>query len=130
MIISLINLFPTAKRKPVNNSLSEGAINYITRNFHDSNLSINSIADELGVSIQYLSVSFKKQTGSGILTYLHKVRRDKAKDLLVNTKMSIKDISGKVGYYTDIGFIRAFKRYEGLTPGKYREMRGNGGNSV
>jgi AraC-like DNA-binding protein len=115
--------------KPVNNSLSEGAINYITKNFHDNNLSINSIADELGVSIQYLSVSFKKQTGSGLLTYLHKVRRDKAKDLLVNTKISIKDIAGKIGYYTDIGFIRAFKRHEGITPGKYREMKEQSGEN-
>lgn len=108
-------------------SLSENAINYIKKNFQDINLSINAIADEFDISVQHLSISFKKQTGTGILIYLHKLRREKAKDLLANSKYNVKEIAQKVGYYTDIGFIRAFKRYEGVTPGQYRDMIEKGG---
>jgi YesN/AraC family two-component response regulator len=48
----------------------------------------------------------------------------KAKQLMLETKLSINEISEKVGIINVNSFIRIFKKYEGVTPGKYRELMG------
>ena len=49
-----------------------------------------------------------------------------AKKLLAETDLKIKQIASTVGYISDINFIRVFKRYEGTTPGRFREQSGTG----
>ncbi|MNW22068.1 DNA-binding transcriptional regulator AraC [compost metagenome] len=46
-----------------------------------------------------------------------------AKRLLEVPGMTVLQVAQGVGYSTDIGFIRVFKKIEGITPGKYREMQ-------
>ena len=72
------------------------------------------------MNLTYLSRVFKKQTGIGMLAYIHQVRIEKAKELMRHTGDSIKTIAQKVGYSSSMMLIRAFKRYEGVTPGQYR----------
>ncbi|MNY79103.1 DNA-binding transcriptional regulator AraC [compost metagenome] len=51
-----------------------------------------------------------------------------AKRYLEIPGMTILQVAEQVGYSTDIGFIRVFKKMEGITPGKYREMQLREGN--
>lgn len=95
---------------------------YINQNYADLNLSLNSIADELNVSHTYLSRIFKLQTGEGVLQYINSRRLNEAKHLLSDTNFNIVEIARKVGYANSNTFIRSFKKYNGITPGKYREM--------
>jgi len=97
-------------------------IEYVKKNYADQNISVNGISELFETSISSLSRLFKKNMGIGLLDYIHKLRLEKAKELLLNTDMSIKEIAEGVGYYNDVAIIRAFKRYEGVTPGKFREM--------
>jgi YesN/AraC family two-component response regulator len=99
-------------------------IEYVKENYSDQNISVTGISELFETSISSLSRLFKKNMGIGLLDYIHKLRLEDAKELLINTDMSIKDIAEKVGYYNDVAIIRAFKRYEGVTPGKFREMSG------
>ncbi|GMQ57511.1 hypothetical protein AN1V17_19060 [Vallitalea sediminicola] len=46
---------------------------------------------------------------------------EKAKDLLVSTKMTINQIAEEVGYNNVTSFIRRFKQLIGTTPGRYRK---------
>ena len=48
---------------------------------------------------------------------------EKAKKLLADHKLTLKDISQQVGYYNVSSFIRRFKQLNGITPGDYRKLR-------
>ncbi|MEA4889940.1 MAG: helix-turn-helix domain-containing protein [Clostridiaceae bacterium] len=97
-------------------------MNFIDSHFDDMNLSILEVAMEFNLSTSYLSRLFKQHNNIGFLDYVHKKRISKAKSLLENTQMNLKDIATAAGYGNDIALIRAFKKYEGVTPGKYRSI--------
>ena len=102
----------------------ESIIAHIDEHFADSDLTVSSISYLFDINISYLSRLFKKGKGIGMLDYIHQLRIGLAKQLLKDTDLSIREIAEKAGYTNDIGIIRAFKRYEGTTPGKYRETLG------
>lgn len=99
--------------------LKDSIINYIEENYSNVNLSVSMIAENFNITEAHISRLFKKQTGWGVLEYIHRARIEKAKQLLILQEISIKEISEKVGFYNDVAFIRVFKKYEGVTPGKY-----------
>ncbi|MDF2659664.1 MAG: AraC family transcriptional regulator [Paenibacillus sp.] len=102
--------------------LNERLKQYIEENSADNGLSLTSIADHFGMTPQYVSGFFKKQNGINLTDYMVEVRVREAKRLLAESGLTVLQIAQKVGYATDIGFIRVFKKLEGITPGKYREM--------
>ncbi|SDX89823.1 AraC family transcriptional regulator [Paenibacillus sp. CF384] len=97
-------------------------MSYIKEHYSLQELNVSKIADEFQIDVPYLSKSFKKGTGIGPLKFLHMIRIDKAKELLVNTNTNIRDISTEVGYISTVSFTRVFKQYEGITPGAYRDI--------
>lgn len=108
-------------REAGDDSLVKQTDRYLIRNFADISLTVSSIAEYLGVSDTYLSTLYKKETGRGLLRSIHNTRIREAKKLLRSTPLTLNDIAGKIGYSNDIALIRAFKRYEGISPGKYRD---------
>ena len=98
---------------------------YIDAHYMNNNLSNTVIADEFNITGQYLSVLFKKHKGENLQNYIARVRVDYAKELLKNDKYTVFQVANMVGYSNDIGFIRVFKKLEGITPGKYRQMNTN-----
>ena len=97
-------------------------IDFIDKNYSNMDLNVSMIADQYNVSVAYLSKFFKKSVGEGLLFYIHKVRTEKAKKLLEETDYNVKEIAEMVGYYNSDSFIRTFKKYMGVTPGKYKEL--------
>lgn len=95
---------------------------YIERNFWDSNLNLDQVADIFNVSPLHLSREFKKYTGLNFVEYVSFLRINEAKQLLAKTDLKIKDIVSKIGYNDVSNFIRKFKISEGITPGQYREL--------
>ena len=94
---------------------------YVKANYDDSELSITVLSDKFDITPSYLSRKFKNYTGTGLLDYIHKLRIKNAKILMHDKSLSIKDIAQKVGYYSNVAMNRSFKKYEGITPGKFRE---------
>ena len=94
---------------------------YIDNHYNENDISTASVAEKFGITSQYLSTIFKKATGENLYGYITKLRIEKAKKLMNNKNFTIVQIAEKVGYTSDISFIRAFKKTEGITPGKYRE---------
>lgn len=84
-------------------------------------ISLDYIADKLGLSTAYLSRLFKSEMETNFKVYLTEFRLEKAKELLLTTKKDIAKIREQVGYFTPTQFVRAFKAYEGMTPSKYRQ---------
>ncbi len=85
-------------------------------------ISLEEVADELGLTKEYLSRLFKKEVESNFKSYLTRVRLEKAKGLLKESKKDINHIRDAVGYQSPSQFVRAFKAYEGMTPSKYRQI--------
>ena len=97
-------------------------LQYIAANYYDVNLSVQMIADTYEISLPYLSRIFKKEYGTGLLDYINRYRVEKAKELMQTSgDESIASIATRVGFGSSQTLIRAFKRYEDMTPGQYRQ---------
>lgn len=118
-ILDDIDHYLGSKGATKNDSLIDSIMEYIGVNYADSNLNVSTISDLFGVSVPYLSKTFKKRVGKGLLEYIHFVRVEHAKTLLRGKTLSIKDVAEKTGYGNTIAFIRVFKKFEGISPGKY-----------
>ena len=68
-----------------------------------------------------MSKRFKEQTGEKMLNYINKYRINKAKELLRERDLSVTNTAKQVGFQNSVTLIRLFKKYEGVTPGKYKE---------
>ena len=82
---------------------------------------MNALAEHLNISSVTLSIDFKNEMEVKPSEYLANLRIERAKDLLRNTNMLIKEISNAIGYEDDGSFTRRFKKHTGMTPGQYRE---------
>lgn len=95
---------------------------YIEEQYKDADLNVTMIGSHFNRKPTYLSKLFKDNTGEGLLDYINKVRIEKAKILMKQSNKSIGDAAGCVGFNDTNSFIRAFKKTEGVTPGKYKEL--------
>jgi AraC-type DNA-binding domain-containing proteins len=95
-------------------------VQFIQSSYMDSNLCIEAIADKLNLSYSHVRRIFKSFSGVNFVDYLNKIRIANAKEMLLKTDCTIKDIANQSGYNNDQCLTRFFKRYEGVTPGKYR----------
>jgi two-component system response regulator YesN len=97
-------------------------LEYFEQHCSDNEMSLTHLADKFGVTVSYLSRYFKKNTNSSFVDYLHHLRLARAKLILITSEKSVNDISTACGYIDSRTFITTFKKYEGMPPGKYREM--------
>lgn len=106
---------------------SEEILQYIEEHYRED-LSLTGISALFGFSPNYFSSLFKKKTGCNFVQYLTKRRIRESKRLLLETRMTIQEISTATGYYSASFFIRSFKKAEGMTPLDYRRehMEGQG----
>lgn len=92
--------------------------------FIEDNLHIHypipQLAVEMGINAHELKKAFKKMVGTGVYAYLRMRRLEKAKELLLDTKLPLKQIAGKAGYRHTSNFCSAFKKQYGMTPGEIR----------
>lgn len=116
---SIVEYSDNNESKDAQNKVTE-ITDYINHHHSDPKLNVSAIALEYEMNVSYLCRIFKKRTGVSILDYIHKCRIENAKFML-STELSIAEISEKVGYNSSLAMIRTFKKYEGITPGKYRE---------
>lgn len=100
-------------------------ISYIQTCYDDCDFSIQNMADEFNMSTSSISQYFKEQTGQNILDYVLHLKIEKAKMLLKETDMPVKDICKNIGYHNASSFIRRFKQITGVTPGEYRKTATN-----
>jgi len=105
-------------RKPI-----RAAKQYIMNHYVEP-ITLELVAEKVGFSSSYFSSLFKKETGVGFTDYLIQLRMEKAKDLLKNTKDSVKDICTAVGYSDLKHFTSMFRKYTGLKPGEFRKLYG------
>lgn len=85
-------------------------------------ITIEDLADELGVSASYLSRLFKKETGDSVSIYIRKQKIEMAKNLLQYSEYSMIDIANRLSFSSQSHFIQQFREIVGITPKKYRDL--------
>ncbi len=91
---------------------------FIEQNY-SRDISLNDVADDLGMNAIYLSQLFKKETGSTFSAYLTRVRMNHAIRLLRTGEYKIYEVSDMVGYQTVQYFSIVFKKETGKNPKDY-----------
>ena len=86
-------------------------------------LSLDTLAQDLGITSQHLSSIFKEKIGVNFLEYATRLRMDYACTLLRRGDMSIRDISEKCGYADIIYFKKLFQKTFGVSPREYAQKR-------
>ncbi len=82
-------------------------------------ISLEDVAEQVNISPQYFSKLIKKNTGFNFTDWLAMLRVKKAKELLTNTNLTVKEVCFMVGYKDPNYFSRIFKKRIGLTPSEY-----------
>lgn len=96
---------------------------YIQANYMNE-ITLEDLARHCGYAEYYLSRKFAKETGMKINDYIHSVRVDAAKVLLVTTSREIQEISDLLHFGNRSHFDRVFRQHVGVSPAKFREQGG------
>lgn len=94
----------------------------IEENYNQHYLGLCYISEQVNVSTSYVSKVFKEEYGTGVVEYMNWLRIDHAKKIMKEQELTVKEIAEKVGFTSDIHFIRIFKKYEDITPGVYQKQ--------
>lgn len=109
--------------KKTDSGLINNVIQYVDENYCNCDISVGYIAEAMGVHEYYLSSTFKNSIGIGLLEYIYRKRIETVKRLLAESgKCSLERIATTVGFQNSRTLNRAFKKFEGIAPSKYRDM--------
>lgn len=97
------------------------ALSYIDQRYADAELSVHEIAEQVGVSGDYLSRQFKQMLGIAAQEYLKRYRFARAMALL-QAGRPVGEVSEAVGFRNLCHFSREFKKEMGITPSQYRNQ--------
>ncbi|MDD5965864.1 MAG: AraC family transcriptional regulator, partial [Blautia sp.] len=94
-------------------------LEYIRKNYqHD--ISLDDLADSVKMHPNYVCTLFKKHIGQSYLFCLHQERLRSAKQLLIDTDLTIDEIARQVGYNSASQLARIFRKYESTSPSDFR----------
>ncbi|MFD0694053.1 helix-turn-helix domain-containing protein [Paenibacillus sp. GCM10027628] len=98
------------------------AIHYLSTQYAEP-ITIELMAESLGYNRAYLSRIFKRHTKVTPVTFLLKLRVDKARLLLrERMELTIEQIAASVGFYDPLYFSKQFRRWYGVSPSEYRNQ--------
>lgn len=101
-------------------NIIEIAKDQIRKTYMSDEISLNTIAAEVGMSPSYFSSIFSKEMGKTFVEYLTEIRMDRAKELLMCSSMKTLEIGYEVGYKDPHYFSYIFKKTQNCTPKEFR----------
>ncbi len=111
---------------PVHYSQSQKTLNdikdLIELKYSQTSLDLSFICKAIHISHSHLCRIFKQKEGITPIQYINEVKIKHAKEQLLNTDKSVYEISINVGYNEYSHFLKLFKKLNGLTPSKFREL--------
>lgn len=106
-------------RTQADNPIIKKVCDYINDNL-SKDISLEQMAEYANVSSFYLSKLFKEEKGVTFVNFLTDKRLEKARHLLKNTDLSIKEITSETGYNDQNYLSRLFKSKYGISPSEFR----------
>jgi AraC-like DNA-binding protein len=107
-------------------SLLREILNFVQRNFKEE-CTLSALAAEIKYDMSYLSKFFMNNVGISFTSYVNQVRISHARYLLLNTEMTVLEISHACGNTSLRTFNRNFLTQTGCTPNQYRKGKQAGG---
>ena len=105
-------------------ALSDKQISKALQQLHNNphvHWTIESLAEKIGMSRAAFAKRFKELVGYPMFEYLTKLRIQRAKELLRETRLPLYEVANRVGYESDMAFTKTFKKHTGTTPTRYRK---------
>jgi len=98
----------------------------------DTKLTLPKIAGLVNLNESYLCRLFKSETGKNIVHYLNDLRMEKARELLKDRDLKVKEVAALVGIYDQYYFNRMFHKYYGQSPSDFKKIadRADGQNNL
>lgn len=96
-------------------------LKYIDSHYHQSDICLNQLAEVFRLSEAHISRIIKAQTGMTYSTYIESIRMSRARELLENSDMTVKEIAYSLGYENQSTFMKAFKRVYHMPPTSFRQ---------
>ena len=125
VLVELIRInFGRGEQSRFITALSDRRIAEALRRLHtelQTGWTLESLAEEIGISRAALARRFKALVGQPMFEYLTALRMQRAKELLQETSLPLHEIASRVGYESDLAFARTFRRQVGTTPTRYRK---------
>ena len=97
------------------------AVEYISQHYNE-NLTNDLLARVTGMSTVYFRKLFTKMMGVSPIAYAHRLRVEKAKEILRSDYGTLSDVAQSLGYSSLYDFSRAFKRHTGVSPSRYQSF--------
>jgi len=119
LLYSLARLNPCIKNKV--NDVVYKVIALTEERFTDPELSLSSVAEQLGYHSKYVSFLFKKQKGIAYTKYLRDIRIKHAMFLIEQGIVSVKNVAILSGFQDALYFSKVFKDAVGISPKEYIE---------
>ena len=95
----------------------------IKKQYMSEDISLNTVAAEVGMSASYFSTIFSREMNQTFVEYLTEIRMNKAKELLTCSSLKTAEIAFETGYRDPHYFSSLFKKTQGCTPKEYRASR-------
>lgn len=102
------------------NDIIDTALHYIDKNYTDEKISLNTVAEAVNISTNYLSALFSQKMGVSFVEYLTQKRMAKARQLLQKTALRSSEVAYQVGYRDPRYFSFVFKKTQGCSPRAFR----------
>ncbi|MFP3122065.1 response regulator [Ectobacillus funiculus] len=118
-VINIISKMKNEREKRAGHLLML-AKNYI-KDKYTEDISLEQVAEHVNLNSVYFSKLFKKQTGETFSDYVMNMRIEKAKQLMRNEALSLKEICFQIGYHDPNYFSRVFKKCTNEAPKEYRQ---------
>lgn len=116
----------TRARRPVKQDRLNRTLSRVCKLFQarmHEGVRIKTISSEESISESHLRLLFRERTGTSLGSYLHSMRMMRATQLLVQSDLSIKEISSRCGYGSIYAFSRAFRNEMKLSPRAFRKRQ-------
>ncbi|KRE49095.1 AraC family transcriptional regulator [Paenibacillus sp. Soil724D2] len=121
-IVDMIEENKTSLAALKNSKVIEEVKQYLQQHYHDPNLSLEIVSDQVGLTSGYIGKMFKSMVGTSFNDHVTHIRMEQAKTLLAGTSDTVAQIGEQVGIYNVSYFSTLFKKKYGVTPSRFREQ--------
>ncbi|MEK3912359.1 response regulator [Paenibacillus sp. FSL H7-0331] len=99
------------------------AVAYMELHYDQEGLSLQDVSSVVHISPTYLSIIFKKEKNINFSDFLYQLRMNKAMELLRMSDLKSYEVAEKVGYRNPQYFSVCFKKYTGISPSEFKQVK-------